>query len=215
MRKSLLALTAVLCSGACTVRPPAPPAPPARAPAVVLPTEAPVAGHGRVVLDSPGRPARVARVAQTGEGVAVARDLDGTTTTAVSAFVGLDHLCTTPCVIDLPRGEHLLRFSAVDGGYGGEVYAPVGERPVVVTGALGRKRRRSGTYMTGLLLGIVASSVVIGTGIELSKGADPDERDFYVGAFGVSTALLLGAGALMWFARPVDQPGAFTQFDLP
>src|SRR5688572_4390087 len=79
---------------------PSPPAPARVEPNIPdLPTEPPVAGHARVVLDAEGERAQVSRVVATIKVPSAKAKLDGMA--SLQEPRAEEPLCTTPCTVDL------------------------------------------------------------------------------------------------------------------
>lgn len=167
--------------------------PPAATPDAVVPavdlSRPPADGHGRLIIDVVDGPTPVEQVTMQAVSLDDAKDDAGYRITD-----RVDHLCTTPCVADLPVGSVQLGFPIL-GNRGGV------EREIVYVSAEPTVYRRSLTYNeraggAPLILGILAaffggSSAV--TGVTLLPIGLATDNDGLATAGGIT----LGAGALL------------------
>lgn len=196
--------------GGCVLRLPAPPVPARSRPGVSVPHEPPAAGHGRVIIETAdGRPSTVYLIA----GAVFVAFSDG----VAGGGIDIRRLCMTPCVVDLPYGQHELRFT-VDGDTqgAGSAYVNVSGRTSVLRVNLGQQKRPGGIALFGgtlELLGIVGAPL---GGIGWAVSAEDD--DGVAGAMKAVTIMSLGAiavGAALWqLDKPVEQPASYLQWEL-
>src|SRR5687768_16239171 len=128
-------VAAALCltsTAACITRVAPPPTPGRRAPSASLPSAPPAAGYGRIVIETEDGPATAELV--TGRAVGVAYGSGGT---AVASHIATRRLCTTPCAIDLPYGEHEVILTIAGTDKVARVVARVEERPQHMITAMG------------------------------------------------------------------------------
>jgi hypothetical protein len=126
--------------------------------------------------------------------------------------------CTTPCVLDLPLGQHLLDFPMRGSGGDDLVSVVASASPTVYRRALGW--RQSGG--AGFALGVVGASI---GGTSLVTGAALLPVGLAADRHGVALAgeITLGVGAILSAAgiwaimkHPlVEQAGAGAQYELP
>ncbi len=192
--------------------------PPVATPAPVVPdigaTTPPPAGQGRAVIDVVDGPTEVRRVVDRTLVLDLGKGDSFSATTRSTS-----HLCTTPCVADMPPGHYMLTFPSRGGSGRLELDTlDVGTEPTVY-------RRALGSYDSagaGLPLGIVSvslggASFVTGAAL-FPVGLANDDR-----GMGLAGGITLAVGALFVAlgiyaieASPAtEQPGASIQFPLP
>jgi hypothetical protein len=210
MPRATVAAVVLVCvlASACIPRG-APPAPPRRSPPVAMPADPPPPNHGRVVIDTPGTPARVLRITGMGSThvyvVGASGGAGGTGT-----YVETMPVCITPCVADLPRGWNRLLVLSPDSRRGGAVDVDVGEQPLVVAGALG-ERPQLGVWSVAVGTAILGG-VMLGGGLEQRERlpGDPTGRAL----IGVGS-IVLAASLYVLIARwPRKQPSTFDQYPM-
>jgi hypothetical protein len=206
-----IAASLTLALGACTTRLPAPERPERIVPVVRAPSKPPLDNHGRVAID-------------VVEGHAVVELIEGRSSlSATSAYgetaygVGFitRRLCTTPCSIDLPLGEHELRLRTPGSDRTGLVAVVVEEEPSALRVDLGwRKPAHQGELAGGSVLftlGLIAAL----TGIPFLIAGDEDERDVALGlTLGGSAALGLGLYLTIDSGGEI-RPSSMVQWRLP
>ena len=134
-------------------------------------------------------------------------------------------LCITPCAVDLRHGAHQLVFaSRHDAERSSTAEVVVGEKTTVIRHAIGREHRISPSYTAGIFLAVGGAGLSLVGGAIAATGLDPSPRadgspvdgtPFLVtGLVVLGVGLVMGAtGAiLMTSHRPVEQPGATTQW---
>ncbi len=191
-----------LCAS-CITRLPAPPDPPRVDPAVEMPSSQPPPGRGRVVIATERD---IPSVVHFVEGASFANGQYG-----VVGAVHLSRLCVTPCVVDLPYGNHELRFTT-DGAPGDDqVYVSVSDRTSALRVALG-KRTNGGTAATAgrWLVGVGGLAALTGG---LLWPVDDDAGVIRTTALGGVAALALGL-VLSQLDRPIVQPASSIQWTL-
>jgi hypothetical protein len=198
--------------------------PPPHAPAQSVPlVEAverqPPSGHTRVLLDTNGTPAKVTEIVSWGSGFATA-EAGGYFATGWSGTEQERPLCLTPCLTELSRGLHRLRFAELGGRRGDDIELQVGSHSKVVRISLGQTEPEHPSRL-GAELAIVVGVAAMATGslalATASTGDTPNER---IGTENVGVALL-GTGAALivigipWLllTRGVHQPSTVTQFE--
>lgn len=216
-------LCASLSTG-CATRYLPPPARPARVePRVGSAPPPPPEGEGRVTLDTPGGTARAELITQRTQ-MAGARGGTFVGHHGHAAYVGstqytLRPLCQTPCSVNLPLGAHEILFTGDDpsSDRSSAAYVNVGAAPSIVRHAMGRQSNSVGALVGGVLMTGLGVAVALVGGVLLAL-----EDDSGAGAAGFDTAgwttvgigLGLGAGGVVLgqVGRPVEQPGATTQW---
>lgn len=200
-----LALLSVACAGEPRVLPPR--EPPSRVtPNVPIPAVPVPAGHGRVVLDVVDGPMRV--VAKYDPSFVPP---GSTPQTARSG-----ELCTTPCVVDLPKGRYRLFMSATGGmdPGTGDVDDLVLEEGTFVY------RRASGRYKTPSIYdGIAPAALMLVSITAMTVGgvmlSDSEGRVLGGVLLGAGIAGTIGSGIWGYDAsRAETQDGATTFFPL-
>jgi hypothetical protein len=193
----------------------------------------PQEGKGRILFDSPDGPVRVDVVTEANprsvwimtESHDIGRYRYETWELKPESDVVLIPICQTPCIADLPRGEHLVRYQTLgrDGGQSDVEHVKVTEEPTVHRRALGRVPSITNELLSILLQpilwapGLTFGGVAVATGVQ-SAGADGTRAERLqttsIG-FGVSGAIFLAAGIVIgqWI-RPTEQEGATTRFPL-
>ena len=207
-------LPMVLSALGCTTVLPAPRVPDRIAPTIRNDLGAPADGHGRVVLDVVDGPTEVREVLSESESSSVAVASNNRGTVAVASGQASEQttrpLCTTPCVTDLLRGNHVLSFTLVGEPRRterGDVL--VGQRVWVQRRALGQPRRLAPTTV-----GIGIAVAVLGLVIEGSAFA-------FIGESTGTALALLGAGAGIalggvgiMLSNATSQPGSVAEWYL-
>jgi len=180
-----------------------------------MPTAGPAAGHGYVVLDAPGEPAKAALCF-------------GAASTAPSRSLCFAQrpLCAhLPCVAELPLGERRIVFgSTSDDTHESVADVVVGRTPVVLRHALGyRKEHRAlasggaAAILVGVPVAVLGGSVLVGNELGTLEGASSSgpARDIGVASVVVGTSLIAAGITLALLGRPEVQPGATTTGALP
>ena len=195
----VVAATLALIATACTVRLPAPPTPARRAPSIAVPADPPGPGEGRIVIETVDAPATVELI--TGQA------LDDTGRTSVR------RLCTTPCVADLPRGEHELVLSVPGTNRTGRVVARIEDRPAVLVAELGERTVHPHLTSIGtILLAIGAPMTLVSAG---AAAVDDDVRGNAVYAtIGISLASTLIGALMLDQGRTVIQDASAAQYPI-
>jgi hypothetical protein len=185
----------------CTVELPPPKAPIARLPPIELPDDPPPAGFGRVVINTTDGPSRVDEI--LGEAYVPYRHGYNGRKVEVTRNLG-----TTPCVVDLPYGNHDLELSSLANDHEHDrvrYHFKSGETHGYVR-RLGYHDPRSvqeqvGAALIGFGAAMAGASILTGT----LQG-----RDWGLG-LGIPGAVMLLIGIpLAATARSVEQPGAAT-----
>lgn len=124
-------LAAALAMGCTRILPP-PAAPERVLPAMRTDVPDPAAGEGRVALDVVEGPARVdevlARSSASSSGVAVSSGGAVVVGSGYAEGTSTRHVCTTPCLVNLPFGTHELSFT-LENGRTDTASVMVGTRP--------------------------------------------------------------------------------------
>ncbi|WP_394845091.1 hypothetical protein LZC95_49565 [Pendulispora brunnea] len=174
------------------------------------PERPPGEDRGRIVLDTPGMRANVVEI--TG----VARTPGGFLSADTMSIL-TQPVCTTPCVVDLPRGRHEFIFtSATDDSRTSAETIDLQAKPLVLKHAVGREVPhpwlKLGGY-TSLIIGLTtaAISIPVFAGGQRSDGthAEPNPAGGFV-ALGIGTAFTVLGGVLLSLGRTEMQPGATT-----
>lgn len=184
----------------------------------------PVAGNGQVTLDVVGGPARVEEVTARNTPAVWPSQSRSRMNFGTSAET-LRPVCVTPCVVQLTVGPHEMRFSALDDDERTSTdFVRVGTHPVMFRHVMGRRENNIGLRISGIFgvaMGIAALTVGgalfgIGEAATNRDGTPSDSRDSIQRA-GAGT--LIGGGLLtalsavvLALSRPVEQPGASTQW---
>jgi hypothetical protein len=183
------------------------PLPPPPEPAHVLSGPVPVAetappGESSVVIDS-DVPARVAEVTGVIAGAAGGRSMRAEQ---------LRPLCeSTPCVVHLPLGTHVLVFESTAGPGGGHGTVDVGPEASVYRYALGNTHHdNTGPALGGVLVlgGVIAAGV--GVGIHKSDPSSSGAKAAGVGGF-----LAIGLGLILLATGRTTQTGTGVQYPAP
>jgi hypothetical protein len=200
-------LAAALCltvTAACTTRLPPPPTPSRRAPSASLPSSPSPAGDGRIVIETEDGPATAELV--TGRSVGVAY---GGGHTAVASHLATRRLCTTPCAVDLPYGEHEVILTIDGTDKVAKVVARVEEGPQHLITAMGRYKPRSGRAVGGGVLMLLGGSVALAaTPFALSDDFG-DGADYLL--YGSIAATAIGA-LLVAGDRSTVQDASYAQY---
>lgn len=175
---------------------------------MAMPATPPAAGHGRVVLDTPGTPSSVARLTGTSTG-----------TTPGGTVLTMDTektVCAaTPCVADMKLGSQTLVFtSKADPTTSENVDVTVGDSPLVVRHVYSELHTSTvNSVGAGLLLGGV--TIVPPGAIMTAAGAVGKEHTIET----VGLSLAITGGALILIGLVMDlasqstlRPGATTQW---
>ena len=215
---ALISVASILTTG-CGTHDVPPPAYPDRSPPAIghYPEQPPGEDKGRVVLDTPGMRANVTEIT----GVA---HTDGSFLAAATTTVITQPVCTTPCVVDLPRGRHDFIFtSATDASRTSTERVDLQSKPLVVKHAVGMEVThpwlKVGGYVS-MILGLTsyAISIPVFAGGQRSDGshADPNAQGGFI-ALGVGTVFTALGSLLLALGRTEMQPGATTAwtFDGP
>jgi len=201
-----LALTAAGCIHELPpVATPGPAAPPLSA-APVPP------GRGRVYLDVVDGPTEV----QVVKPIKGQEELNGETFETETLEV--QTACTTPCVLDLPLGRHLLNFPVRGAGGEDVVRVTASPSPTLYRRGLGWRRRGGAGFVLGVLgASLGGTSFVTGAAL-LPVGLARDSHGVTVAGaitLGVGT-LLTAAGIWAIIDHPLmEQAGAGAQYELP
>jgi hypothetical protein len=109
---------------------------------------------------------------------AQASEIEGTVSFAAGAYNGMGGmagglveskpLCVTPCVVNLPKGEHQINLSTTDAD--GNLWSitdtiQVGDQPTAYRAALGVERTHLGAQIAGLTLASIGPSLLLTGGI--------------------------------------------------
>jgi hypothetical protein len=191
-----------------------------------LPSDPPVTGHARVVLDAEGESARVSRV--------VAIKVPGGTTKPRMNGVppegparAEEPLCITPCTVDLRTGMHTFVFASKQDpmrSSTSDIVLPGNGVTTFVRHAIGRERRMAPEYGIGAFLLVAGATVtfvgafmtalgVTGEPVERADGTRSDpEKLILPGSivFGSGILLTVGGAVMMSSNRPVEQRGTTT-----
>ncbi|HEY1558517.1 MAG TPA: hypothetical protein VGF94_27025 [Kofleriaceae bacterium] len=168
-------------------------------------------GQGRVYVDVVDGPTQI-QVVKSVEGTDQVNDMQFETET-----LEVQSACTTPCVLDLPLGRHLLAFP--ERGSGGVDLASViaSPTPTVYRRALGFRQRGGAGFVLGLL-GVIFGGSSFATGAALLPvGLADGSHDTRLAG-----AITLGAGAVLTAAGiwailhnpATEQAGAGAQYGL-
>lgn len=223
---TLLLVTSTLVACSMDKLPP-PAAPPKVVPVVPdIPEQPPADGIGRVLIDTDGEPAKVARVVESGpvrqQELRVQRGLPVQTYPVTQRKTEL--LCITPCAVDLKTGAHTLQLTstrAPERTSTADVAVPRGT--TVVRHALGSERRLTSAYSGGVQalfvgtpLTLMGGLMVLGASLDETLADNPGgARTFnIIGAVvgGVGVVALVAGAILMAGNRPEKRPGATTTF---
>jgi hypothetical protein len=192
------------CSGARTPRA----APPATLPAVTLPEAPPAPGTGRVVLDVvDGRSDVQIKLSPslTPSGTAAAGDF---------TYGTWQHLCSTPCVVDLPPGQHDISIRVREGRRRGDTDVLVVE-PDEVTAYRRAITIREGSFIKSYagytLLSIGVPFLLTGLLLLPIDDVDPTTALIVIGLGATGTA---GGGYLLYDGIPHHYRGATTNWRL-
>jgi hypothetical protein len=173
-----------------------------------LPKVAP--GRQLLVLDTPGDPTRVARIA--GEGTGLASD-GSMVTTIVTKDV-----CVTPCVHDLRPGSYTLLFSSMsDPARSDALSIDLGQEPLVVRHLPAENRGQWG-FPVALTLGLTNLAFIpMGAAFTATGAANHDDGFKYAGIALLATGVVTGVLAVVLGheGRGTYQPSATTQWTLP
>jgi len=142
----------------------------------------------------------------------------GATLVAFSNGIGgaihITRLCVTPCFVDLPYGQHELRFTVDDdSGGAGAAYVNVSDRTSVLRVNLGQQTRARGVALFGGTLELLGGvgAVVGGIGWAISDGDD----DASMNTTTLVSLAAIAVGAALWqLDRPIEQPASSLQWDL-
>lgn len=189
-------LSAALLAGCTVKRLPAREPPPYRAPTISLQSAPPPAGYGRIVIETDADPAIAELIVAQAQYVGYRVSGTG---------IATRRICTTPCVADLPFGEHELVLYLADGSRGGKIVVRAEPQPSIVRVALGISR---GSTTIGFLGTLLASGSSVG--LTLTLLADGSTGTILAGTAG----LALGS-ALSYIGRPVVQRASYAQYPLP
>jgi hypothetical protein len=190
-------------------------------------------GTGRLLLDTPDGHVRVDVMSEVNERLSWAMTRSATIGNTVyetwelkpDSDVVLTPLCMTPCIVDLPPGEYVLRYQtlAPDEIHSDVERMTVTTEPTVHRRAVGRSTRSQDAFLAfflpplmwvpGLVFGGVAVSNAV-TAVD-AEGARADKlRGTSIG-FGIAGAVFLAAGIVAgYWIRPLEQEGATTRFPL-
>lgn len=191
-----------------------------------LPATPPADGTGRLLIDSDGEPAKVARVTERIEppaGVPVVVAKGASTPYGVKSEL----LCMTPCAADLRTGATTLVFTSLrDPARKSTVDVAVPRGTTVVRHRIGTETPWAPGYFGGALFTLLGGGLTLMGGVALGVGltASPtvdregrthDPKEIAVAGAVIGTvglAALIGGIALMTSNRPVKQEGATTTF---
>lgn len=200
-------VAAVLClasTAACIKRLAPPPTPTRRATAAHLPSSPPAAGDGRIVIETEDGPATADLV--TGRAVGVAYGGGGAT---VASHVATRRLCTTPCAVDLPYGEHEVILTIAGTDKYAKVIARVEEQPQQVITAMGAVKRRTGRLAGGVALTLLAGPTALVAGAFVASDEGGDDAKYLL--YGSLAATALGV-ILLASGGPTVQDSSYAQF---
>jgi hypothetical protein len=170
-------------------------------PAVSLEDTPPIEGMGQVVLDNADGASHVKEILSTSSYVGTHVSGWGQTTAPI---------CGTPCVANLPYGQHTLEFrSSMEDSY--ETTINVTRKPMVHRVANGKLV----THMGGLVTGIMLLSLGLSVGIAcLGVGAGLGNSTLVgVGVGGIAVGGV--GGYVMHASRSEITPGAMVSFPIP
>lgn len=173
----------------CCTRELPPPAVPARVvPTLAVSPPPPEADRGRVGIDVTEGRAKVFILKEKAEGTGYG---------PTSLFVNVDDMipvCATPCVANLPYGNHTLLFRDIDDHDNGEAHIAIGESPSVVRVTMGNQDPGNPVLLTigQMMVTIGATEALIGGGL---LGTDQDDAT-KVGAVLLGTGVVLAAAGL-------------------
>ena len=187
-------IAALILTGCFPVDQPTPRAPSFRAPAIELPTDPPMPGMGRVVIETDADPATAALILSQGLYVGYRQTLAGVSTR---------RLCTTPCAVDLPLGEHEVWLHVEGSALQGKIVVRAETRPAVVLVRLGEAGRSTRTGLGGMLL-LVGSAGLLP--VALLEGGPATT--------GLSVAGIVAGGALMYLGRPTYRQTSYAQYTI-
>ncbi len=168
-----------------------------------MPSTPPASGRGRVVIATEGN---VPSVVHFVEGASFAIGPG-----AVVGALHLSRLCVTPCVVDLPYGNHELRFTSEGMRGDAQVYVSVDEGTSALRVALG-KRSNGGARASASRWLIVGGTLAAVTGGILWAGDDDASlsRTTMLGGLGA-----VALGLILWQTdRPILQPASSIQWTL-
>ena len=203
----LLLASLGLFASACAIQLPSPPTPARRAPSIALPADAPPAGEGRIVIETVDAPA----TAELITGRASAYGVAGGQVVA-SSQIAVRRLCTTPCVVDLPRGEHEIVLSVPGTGRAGRVVARIEERPSTLIADLGEYRNHPGKAVGGVLLLTVGVPALIAGAVWVGVDDEPGTAGY--ATLGLGAAASLVGALLVNSARPQVQDTSYAQYPI-
>jgi hypothetical protein len=178
-------------------------------PNVDLPPEPPPAGATRVILDADEHGVEVREITATATGTG---QVGGRMATWKATAT--QSICHTPCVVDLPRGDHALVFtSRSDETRTSRIDLGVGPRPVLVRHNLGLHeehgffRLGGATFLTLGLVGITAGAIAVPTVAD-------DQKTLGYGALAAGSALTVLGAVMLWLGRTDMQQGSTAQWTL-
>lgn len=162
----------------------------------------------RVALDADEKGADVSVVLATTEGTGYV----GLHTVGWQA-VATRRLCRTPCIVDLPRGDHSLVFaSRTDDTRRSVADVTFGSRPEIVRHSIGRVEPHPWLFVGGLTLLPTGLTGVIAGAVAAPSLSDPGDRQLGYIALGAGAGLTALGALLLYLGRTDVQPGSTTQW---
>ncbi len=205
-----LVATALVAStlGGCVLRLPPPPQPTRRAPSIAVPADETAPGAGRVVIEATDGAATAELITGRSASVAVVGGSVGT-----GSAIATRRLCTTPCAVDLARGEHEVILTMPGTNRVGKIVVVSAEQPQLVIASLGRQEHRIGRSLGGFMLGLVAIPTFVTTGIVYGV-ADDERSDGLLAAVAISGVLSALSVWLVASGRPTLQEPSYATFPI-
>jgi hypothetical protein len=118
----------------------------------------------------------------------------------------------TPCTIELPRGDHRLRFTGVnDDSRTSQTFITVARPVESITHTLGQDRSSTtGTIVGGFLFVLGLTALVLPYGIDMDVPRSTSDV-----VFGASVAAMFSGVTLMTFDPAIKQEGSTSQWSRP
>ncbi|TAK23845.1 MAG: hypothetical protein EPO40_25130 [Myxococcaceae bacterium] len=214
-------VTLALALGACSTRYlPAPRAPERVAPTGVVEASAPREGEGQITLDVVGGPARIDLVTertQPASGTQVWAVRGRASFTAPGPQITTRPLCVSPCVANLPFGQHELSFTSTDDSSrrSSTGFVTVTPHPAVVRHAMGYQETHAGGVVTAVLLSAFGVAATLAGTALVAIDSQPQAHGLGVAGFttlGVGAALVTSGIIVGVNSRPDSQPGTTVQW---
>lgn len=194
-----LSLVVALSAG-CLTHLPRRAAPAYREPSIALPSEPSAPGSGRVVIETDEDPATAALIVSQG-----VQAISTTYGTGYAVSMSTRRLCTTPCVVDLPLGEHEVLIGVEGTDHVGKIVVRAEERPSLVLATLGLRHASVGRMILGVTL------VTSAAGLATYDAIVPIESPWMLGTTIAATV----AGGLLWYSgRPKFRESSYAQYTL-